>query len=517
MNRYNQESKNMVRETMLGRAIVALTTERHSAELIARDELQATFDHFLDLIEVGFKTDELRPAAEAELQEWMDFDGTSNGPRHPGELKVLYLCGPAPLNDLVVLLDHGINIHNVWAVTGSSEDSREAHRQLAEFNLALKVHEGSLGEFFEMYNEVFDLIYFDACGPFMGGKPNTLTPLQQILERQRLAPKGALITTYSGPPESGVSRERYVDLATAYFHARYNDLPEIVRCSDLDPECFAVEPEMLRQFTVENLDAIYSDLVTNLTIDLAAVIVPNLRAFSMPAFFKKHTSGKDSVDSVLARQTSKGIDDYRLIGDILLNPRSYPILSFVNLLERTNKQDPLLNALRGHNRKNVFFKHIISVSELTNAVVEGNWHLLSTELGTAMECSWFDERFRITCDLPLPNLLVSSIVGTYGRPYLYNAKQSCRVQYVSNVQEMFCDLFVFEQCRSFFDWFPTVQACPSRFKSTSFQIVARCLIDRLGWANFYNTANPFRGSAIAGRGETWAAKPLSYPDRTVIQ
>lgn len=517
MNRYDQESKNTVREMMLGRAIVALTTERHSTELIARDELQATFDHFLDLIEVGFGTDELRAAAEAELLDWTEFDSTSNTPRLPGQLKVLYLCGPAPVNDLAVLLDHGINIHNVWAVTGSSEDSREAHRQLADFNLALKVHEGSLAEFFEMYNEVFDLIYFDACGPFMGGKPNTLTPLHQIFDRQRLAPKGALITTYSGPPESGPSRERYVDLATAYFHARYNDLPEVIRCSDLDPECFAVEPEMLREFIAGNLDPVYSDLITHLTIDLAAVILPSLRAFSMPAFLKKHAGGKDLVGSVVARQTGEDVDDRGLPGDRWLCPRSYPILSFIDLLERTNPNDPLLNSLRIHSRQGMSFKHFISVSELTRAVVEGNWQIVSPELLAAMQCSWFDLRLRLTSDLPLPNLLVSSIVGTYGRPYLYNPKQSCRVRYVSNVQEMFCDLFVFEQCRSFFDWFPTVQACPSRFESIPFQIVARCLIDRLGWSNFYNTANPFRGSAVAGRGETLAARPLLYPDRTEIK
>src|SRR5690606_4113778 len=114
----------------------------------------------------------------------------------PSELKVLYLCGPSPTNDLSVLLEHGINIHNVWAVT-SSEDSVAAHKELSDYNLPLKIHEGSLAEFFDIYNEVFDLIYFDACGPFMGGKPSTLHPLLWILERQRLATKGALITNYS--------------------------------------------------------------------------------------------------------------------------------------------------------------------------------------------------------------------------------------------------------------------------------------------------------------------------------
>jgi hypothetical protein len=81
---------------------------------------------------------------------------------------------------------------------------------------------------------------------------------------------------------------------------------------------------------------------------------------------------------------------------------------------------------------------------------------------------------------------------------------------------MYCDLFVFDQCRSFFDWFPTVQACPSRFKSISFQIVARCLIDRMHWANFHNTAKRFSGAAIEGMGDTPAANPLLLPDRELI-
>ncbi|MCR6655063.1 MAG: hypothetical protein NVV63_04440 [Opitutus sp.] len=187
---YSGATKNKVRELMLGSAVDALTTKRHSAEIIAGDELRVTFDRFLQLIEAGWSGaipfEVLHQAAEAELADWIEFDACSNAPREPRELKVLYLCGPSPNNDLRVLLKHGINIHNVWAVTGSSDDSAAAHAELAKFNFALKIHEGSLADFFENYNEVFDLIYFDACGPFMGGRPSTLTPLLAILERQRL-------------------------------------------------------------------------------------------------------------------------------------------------------------------------------------------------------------------------------------------------------------------------------------------------------------------------------------------
>lgn len=515
---YSGATKNKVRELMLGSAVDALTTKRHSAEIIAGDELRVTFDRFLQLIEAGWSGaipfEVLHQAAEAELADWIEFDACSNAPREPRELKVLYLCGPSPNNDLRVLLKHGINIHNVWAVTGSSDDSAAAHAELAKFNFALKIHEGSLADFFENYNEVFDLIYFDACGPFMGGRPSTLTPLLAILERQRLSSKAALITNYSAPPDDGPARERYVHLATSYFHPRYNDIPDVVRKSDLDPAVFAVDPDQLSEFTKQNLEPIYSDLITQLTIDLAAVIMPNLRAFSLPAFLKKHASDPQTTTALIDRQTGQNLDEKGLPGDRWLSPQSYPILSFIDRLERYNPGDSLLQALRERNKN---FKHLISVSELTQSVIEGNWKIVSPVLLDAMRCSWFDYRARLTCDIPLPNLLVDSLTGTYGRPYFYNPRLSRRVQYTSNVRPMYCDLFVFDQCRSFFDWFPTVQACPSRFESIPFQIVARCLIDRMHWANFYNTAKPFRGAAIGGIGETPAAKPLPIRSRELIE
>lgn len=520
MRNYNQESKNRVRELMLKSAVVALTSKRHSSELLDRKSLKVTFDHFLSLIEPALRSQsqfsELRIAAEAELTQWMEFDTSCNTRRKACELKVLYLCGPAPTNDLAVLLEHGINIHNVWAVTGS-EDSASAHTELSEFNLALKIHEGSLVEFFDTYNEVFDLIYFDACGPFIGGKPSTLAPLLAILEKQRLAPKGALITNYSAPPEDGPARDRYVNLATAYFHPRYNDIPDVVRKSHLDPAIFATDPSILMEFIADNLEPVYSDLVTQLTIDLAAVIIPNLRAFSMPAFLRKHAGKQEDVSSVIARQTGENIGENGLPGDRWLSPGSYPILSFFDRLEEYTPNDPLLKALESYNHHRLTFKHFISVSELTKSVLEGNWDILSPELRAAMRCSWFDYKARITCDVPFPNLLVGSLIGTYGRPNFYNPRLSQRVKYISNVREMYCDLFVFDQCRSFFDWFPTVQACPSRFRSIPFQIVARCLIDRLGWAHFYNTAKPFKWAAIGGMGETPAAKPLLIPKRQTIK
>lgn len=516
MPNYNQESKNKVRELMLSSAISALTSERRSSQLIAHDELRITFDHYLDLVKKALRSEgkfnELRGVSYAELDEWIEFDEGNAKTREASSLKVLYLCGPSPTNDLAVLLDLGINIHNIWAVTGS-KDSAAAHEELFRFNLELKIHEGSLAGFFESYNEVFDLIYFDGCGPFLGGKPNTLRPLMAVVAKQRLAPMGALITNYSTPPEDGSARQRYVDLATAYFHPRYNDIPDVVRKSQLDPADFAVDPDILREFTASNLESIYSDLITCLTIDLAGSILPSLRAFSIPAFLKKHTSDKETAGTLVEHQAGDGLDGKGFPGDRWLSPSSYPILSFIDRLEEYNENDPLITALRSYNQQGMSYKHLVSVSELTRSVVEGNWTIVSSELLAAIQCSWFDYDARLTCDAPLPNLLIDTLVGTYGRPYFYNAKLSRRVKYTSNVREMYCDLFVFDQCRSFFDWFPTVQACPSRFRSIPFQIVARCLMDRIHWANFYNTAKSFKWAAIGSMGECKSSVPVAIPTR----
>jgi hypothetical protein len=169
-------------------------------------------------------------------------------------------------------------------------------------------------------------------------------------------------------------------LPHVYFHPRYNDIPDIIRESNLDPTLFAIEPDQLKEFTARNLEPIYSDLVTQLTIDLAAVIMPNLRAFSLPAFLKKHSGDQETVGALINRQTGEGLDEHGFPSDRWLSPHSYPILSFIDRLERYNPNDPLLTALRLKRIQGLTYKHLISVSELTKSVIEGNWEIVSHTL-----------------------------------------------------------------------------------------------------------------------------------------
>jgi protein-L-isoaspartate O-methyltransferase len=89
---------------------------------------------------------------------------------------VLYLCGPEPRNDLEVLLRLGVDPQNVWAIESDKILYDAAVKQLVEDEFYIRVHHGSLETFFEITNEIFDIVYIDACGPLPSGRPSTLGP-----------------------------------------------------------------------------------------------------------------------------------------------------------------------------------------------------------------------------------------------------------------------------------------------------------------------------------------------------
>jgi len=346
------------------------------------------------------------------------------------------------------------------------------------------------------------LLYFDACGQIAGGKPNTLGPIISILDRQRLNSPGVLITNFCAPPDDGNARNRYVDLVTAFFAPRYNDLPQVVHSAgNLDPQVFQHEYGRLRSFAAKNLEPLYSHVITRLITDLGMNLVPNCRALSMGALFRGYLMGEDEFKDVRSRADDPTIDLSRgkLPGELLLSPSSYPIPSFVRILEKLRRDDPVLTLLSKpltHQKRSL--RELVIASSLLDHVIEGHWDMLSDAMKRAVATSWFDRNARITCDSPLPNLIVNSLLGIYGRPWFANTRVCDRVTYRAKTQQMYCDLFVLDQCRSYFDWFPTVHACPARFESVPFQIVARCILDRIERHDFKADAHPFRGAAVLG-------------------
>jgi len=93
------------------------------------------------------------------------------------------------------------------------------------------------------------------------------------------------------------------------------------------------------------------------------------------------------------------------------------------------------------------------------------------------ELDFFDRDLRITCDIPMKNLLVELLYGLYGFPYLANTAQMLALKYKAKETTMFSNVFVFDQCRYLYDFLPTPDLWGSFFSNFSNQTIIRGCID----------------------------------------
>lgn len=461
-------------------------------------------------------TERLREQREA----WETLHQSRLGKKTPEELRVLYLCGPAPLNDLNELMALGVDPHNVWAVTSNQNDLKQAVEQVRQSGLPLKVHHGNLAEFFEHFPDSFDIAYLDGCGPFASGTPNTLKPVFNLLVGQRLSSLGVLITTFSEPPSEGAAADNYIDVMTAYFRYRYRDLPAEAHNAGVDSAIEQHDPIELQRFIKANPGLMYSEFITKLLVELGCYCVPSCRALALKALRSAYVAPRQEAKSAKAAAANaasdaKSVEELaRTAGDRVLSPSSYPLLSFLEQLKAG--QSSLASQLGNLRIGGCEMGDLLQNVSLLDKVFEGHWEMLGEKMKLALALSWFDRNCPFSCDAPLPNLLITALLGVYGRPWFVNPEPSLRLRYRAKSNEMYCDLLVLDQCRSLFDWWPTVDLCPSRFESREFQVLARSLIDRIGWHNWGSDSHPFRGGAVAGMGELGCARSYEFAPREEI-
>ena len=505
---YQQGEKHRVRTQVLAKAVRSLTEDRHKATIVRLDELAEVVDHAKAQLRRW-----MEPRAEAlidhEVERWSALYESRISSKEPSDLKVLYLSGPEPLNDLGVLMQSGINPHNVWAIESNKHNFEQALKQLRESCIPLKLHLGDLSDFFETYNRAFDIVYYDACGAFPVAKPSTLEPILKLLAAQRLEPLSVLITTFTGPPEDC---DDYTQILSKFFSFRYRDLPKFVFEAGLDPELFqhGEHTEQGGQFHVfvsSNTERLYSEFLTRFLIDLSRSWIPTCRALSNKSLFASLLKPHKESEDVLRAAKRFPDDDTPLdrlfeeTGDIVLNPSGYPLLSFFESLKRNSPRNPLVSQLGNFKICGSESGKLIGFASIIDHVIEGHWKCLSEPLLDALRYSWFDSKVPLFCDPPMPHLLINSILGVYGRPYHPNPRMSSRLAYTAKTRRMFTDQLLFDQCEYYYDWFPTIHLAKRRFESIPFQIVARSMLDRIGRHDFHSDTHPFRASSLVGLGK----------------
>jgi hypothetical protein len=299
---YSQPQKKKARKTVLHHAVQSLTEERATSPLVSVGMFDRLARYCVDFIREHLKLD-LSEQMAALQRHWEAVHASRVGNRAPSDLKVLFLCGPEPLNDLEELVALGIAPENVWAVEGDERAFKEAARQLREGGYPIKLHQGSLHEFLAVVPEQFDIVYFDACGPLFGGKPKTSTVLRELFLNQRMAPLSVLITNFAAKPrdtEDDWVKRFHAWYAPRYFQPVWGDIDGAEAIERIE------YPQEFYAHLKGNLEGYYSDFVTRFTIEFASELLPWWRVRALPSAKRTYFAPERQLEEAIKAATFSG-------------------------------------------------------------------------------------------------------------------------------------------------------------------------------------------------------------------
>lgn len=527
---YREPTKRKARNLLLRNAVNALTKDRASTRIIDEERTREIaldaadhFEKFAENVTAGLA----RNATLERFNRWQPLIKSYHQTKRPSELRVLYLCGPSPENDLDVFMDCGILPENIWAIESKYSNFLAALDKTKEMRLGIKLYRGELAQFFRQVPAIFDIVYLDVCGRFMGGKPNTLAPLLEAVTFQRLAPLSALVTNYAEVKQDAI--DQYAVLTSAYFMARERSVPSVLFETTLEPAELAYDGEPLRRFCAENIEPFYSDFITRFTVDIARYIIPNCRALSINSVFRSLIGVSASqlrtiLDSIF-RPKSKNIpaaefDEW--LTEALrrhtweISPSSYPLYVFLEESKTMSGSDPVTPIFRSYEVNGKRVSDLLPTSLVVESILEGHWDVASDMLLSAIENSWFGSKLDPYCDAALPNLLVNSVLGIYGYPHHVAPGSSLRLKYTARETKMFADCLLFDQCREFYDFLPVLDLVPNFCADVGNEMLVRAMLDQLGWQDWSCDQHPFQGSALFGVGERHYEVPKDFAERILV-
>ena len=500
-------------------AVRCLTTERKTSACVQRDHVERVWQQLHETAEAQHLfTSKEREEITKEIIGWERFYDSQIQERKPSDLRVCYLGGDNPINDLEVLVKNGVLCQNVWAIEKDSKTLENAWKEINRSNLRnVRLFKGDILTFLKDFKGQFDIIYYDACGSLPANKQNTLKVIGYVFLYDKLSSPGALITNFSFPPRehekpedganaqaSGEERNKINLLTRTYLtHRLVNTLRE-----DNYPE--NNELFLNKRTDEEN----YSDYITYQVIDSAYLFVPAFRMLlsakkslweqifssrdnflqELKSYFVKDSQSlsKDKEDLHGLHAASEAfIFDCKLIAE-----QSYLRHIGSELTSEEAKKNPLCKSWVNEvfpDWKSSFLKndHDISWLLLTPLLYLSEDFILHFSnsdfrqkcLGPLFKA--LDERgqFPSCCDAATTcatSCLVAGLLfGQLAYPSFPVLNKLLRLHYTAKKRQMFADVFIFDKCRYIYEQFPTVDCACFAIDEPKQQMVFRMAVDGL--------------------------------------
>ena len=489
--KYDQPEKKQARRLALFHAVESLTTCRESSPVVTLDHFRRGMNYVCNCLE---KTNNAGntcfPVPHEQVKEkskkFEELHAARVGKKHVGELQVLFLCGPEPMNDLEVMLELGIRLENIWAVESKNENFEWAVESLFASGYQIKIYRGKLQQCFEIVPQQFDIVYFDACGPLPSSEARTLDVLRQLFEHQRLTPLSVLITNFSEANHDG--DEKSLDLWAKRLGSWFFTRDE---WEDFENDYW--------QHVAKNLNDYYSNFVSSFVIEFAGLLMPWWRVAALDGarreYFATAFSDAAQIKLKLPPFHEERLKLEKPLEAMLLQD-SFP--AYCRMLEMF-----LENLPNGDPLKNLFCVEASNRVKLSDAVwlayafrncgdpgfsvtADLNKKLCSAEAVEALNSfRWLDQDLKIFCDKPQPHLLADLLLGLYGYPYHCNLAKQRRWRYLAKDTPMYLDVFVLDQARYFYDLVPTLPLLAQQLRFPD-QWILRVCMDGI----FRHTAQP---------------------------
>ena len=526
METYKQSIKEESREKIWEHAIYSLTTNRSSNRILKEEYIRNLWNYIFYKSKYSQGYFEKYEININYLNSWCEFANNCYGYRSANELRVVYLCGPEPENDLEVLLKLGVRIENIWAVENRKDIFNSAIENIRNKYPMLKIFNGTIDSFFELYPMQFDIIYLDFTTPIFSKKQSPFKTIHKIFDNQVLSEMGILITNYPMPEKT----KEYVDfLSDFFFDQRYieggvhggiaSDGSKLSWFGD--GRCYYGWTR--NDFNIkidENFEGAYSSFCSLYPILYSNAISPAYRVVRRNNTYKKIFNSDSNIIENLLMELYKN--------ELIIEEG---LLSEVGFFKRLEESKSTLASYwfnyYSQKESGDLFNRVDAlrfVTILRMAFSTRKEKVLSESMRQAVMKAYEKmkeyENKRLFCDVIFKDILSEIALNQLGFPYHSQMFNHKRFSYKAKTMKMFVDIFTFDRCRAFYDWIPFIEFYGESLQSIERQMILRCCVDAIGGKQLCFTPIPVYSSGVNVIGmfeAEWAKFVNSFPERKELE
>jgi hypothetical protein len=478
------------------------------------------------------------PLTPQSIRRWEHFYDSLLPPKTPAELRVAYLAGPRPENDLEVLMSLGVLPENVWAFESDSSTYSDAVVSTLQSRFPfLKLFKGTTSAFLGLSSMRFDLVYLDFCGSILsrGSEQRNLHSIVSLLDRHALTSPGILITNSAFPTKSqdAIGFDLMTKLVACYLYPKEFTERDSGGGFIEGPIAHGLSFNEFCSLVQEKPGSYYGQFVTRLLVDLAGAIVPYQSFAANEAIVKLFFKAGDPSSLQGAIDSLYHFGDDGSGGDVIAEAGEYPLLwTFASLYQPRNRGDENYPGLIQEDTTFAAFgakflrqlssrmseDDIVARIEKTLFLMDDSLDIhtfYSPDLLRLSKRQWPREFYQF-CDLVLFHQIKELLIRQLAVPYHYNTRESRRWVYRAKQHEMYLDLTVLDECRYAYDWMPSLDLLGNGMDDLQRQLVFRFALDGIGKHGRWYTSEYFRGTAIVGQ-FTKSFEAIELTPRTVLK